>query len=91
MTSEFNDEDVVTGIDVSEDSKKGKVALGISTNSSGNIMLHATLLTKTGYQINLISHIHNHCYPQFFIGPSSICTFPIFQTKFNCKCNRLWS
>ena len=42
MTSEFNDV-VVTGIDVSEDSKKGKVALGISTNSSGNIMLHATL------------------------------------------------
>ncbi|MDW0136957.1 MAG: hypothetical protein QOK70_04170, partial [Nitrososphaeraceae archaeon] len=39
--------------------------LGISTNSSANIMLHAILQTKTGYQITLISHTHHYCYPQF--------------------------
>ena len=41
------------------------------------------LQSKTGYQITLISHTHSYCYPQFFIGPSSICALPIFQNQFD--------
>jgi hypothetical protein len=65
--------------------------LGISTNSSGNIMLHAILQTNTGYQITLNSHTHHYYYPQFFIGPKSICILSTFETQFDHKCNKLWS
>ncbi len=65
--------------------------LGISTNSSRNIMLHAILQTNTGYQITLNSHPHHYYYPQFFIGPKSICILSTFEPQFDHKCNKLWS
>src|SRR4030095_11646632 len=65
--------------------------LGISTNSLVNIMLHAILQTKTGYQTTLISHTHHYYYPQFFIGRRSSCILTISETQLDSKCNRLWS